>query len=118
MSDIIKFGGTQIGTIAILRNTDYSEGQIIYTVEADYQAGSAKSFLAYVKNLFSTIGVDDVQAVSIPRATGVRIYADVTMQTLTVNDVSYGSVACRSAKIGAYHPSGYGTFELEFIGSQ
>ena len=118
MSDVITFGATQIGDIASLDSINYDAGGKVFKITADKQSSDAKAFLTYFKNLLTTVGADDVQVVSIPRAKGVRIYANVTKENLTVYGTNYGKTACKSGKIKEYHANGYGVFELEFIGSQ
>lgn len=117
-SDIIKFGETQIGDVANLESANYSEGAVIFRVVADKQEDDAKGFLNYYKGLLNTMGADDVQIVSIPRARGVRIYQNAEKETLTVWGIDYGNVVCKSGRIRSIFGNGYGIFEVEFIGSQ
>lgn len=115
---VIKFGATQIGDVANLGSIDYSGGTVVYRVIADKQTDGATEFLNYYKSLLNTIGADDVQVVSIPRAKGVRIYQDAVKAKLDVWGTDYGDVVPTGARVRDFFASGYGTFEIDFVGSQ
>lgn len=116
MASNIKFGVTEIGDLGGMK-CEISEGVVRYTVVAEKKVSSAKDFRDYITALAKTIGCDDVQVVSFPRAKGVIIYSSADKEDLEVDGVNYGEVASISIWIQEMFNNGYGRFEIVFQGS-
>jgi len=115
----VTFNSTGIGDKGRILGTDTSRGVPRLSNTEEKKETDVPGFLTHIDTLAkTTLKIDNVQVVEIPRATGVRLYGDGEYANLIVDGFDYGKVYAESMRItdGPY-ANGYGVLEIVFVGN-